>query len=162
MTGVHWHCPVSTADSCIYTIIVLTHLLVCIVSISSYGLKFAFSAGFLAAFLPQVVAAIVMCIICFRKYQCDSALRALILWVGACIMFLVLHAVEDVVPSECHKTTWFLPCLSVVTKMSDCTQIHFSIRFFVELSRQKKRLETASVLSTISVQKDTTALAMRL
>lgn len=119
-------------------------LVIMSLSIASYGLKFLFEGGFLVAFLPQVVAAIAMCVWCFRRYNGPEAAWALGFWVSACLVFLILHEVESVIPATWHEHQAFEPIRSFVTKVSDCTQIHFSIRFFVAMFRQKHTTMMAS------------------
>merc|ERR1711990_305750 len=122
----------------------LRALVIMSLSIASYGLKFLFEGGFLVAFLPQVVAAIVMCVWCFRRYNGPEAAWALGFWVSACLVFLILHEVEYLLPTTWHQHEAFEPTRSFVTKACDCTQTHFSIRFFVAMFRQKHTTTMAS------------------
>jgi hypothetical protein len=102
-------------------------------SIASYGLKFAWpsdeqegeqaseqtgeQAGFLAALLPQVAAAILMCVVCFHRYRSRAAGVALARWVTACALFLVLHEVEALLPEHVVDAGWFEPARSVAAKV---------------------------------------------
>ena len=109
-------------------------------SIGSYFLKFAFppaeqEIGFLIAFLPQVAGAIIMCCLCFRRFRSAAAAKALIVWVTACMFFLVLSAV-DVGDSFALQTA-----RTIAVQLCDNTQIHFSIRFFVCMFRVKHSRE---------------------
>lgn len=99
-------------------------------SIASYFLAFAFddpNTGFYLAFGPQVAGAIIMCVLCFRRYRSAAAARALVMWVSACGCFLLLNVLPGLPPVV--KTALIQVC--------DNTQIHFSIRFFVCMFRMK-------------------------
>jgi len=123
-------------------------------SIASYGLKLLLPPpatptssggsgdnfhvdGFVLALLPQVVAAIAMCIYCVRRYGNSSARKYLAAFLLACVAFLVLHAVDDMLPRTIISMPWYHPLKHLCIKISDCTQIHFSIRFFVAMFWEK-------------------------
>jgi hypothetical protein len=125
-------------------------------SIASYFLTFAFDdpdIGFNIAFLPQVVVCVAMCVVCFCRFRSVAAGRALALWVSACTLFLILHTVHP-------KTVTGDTVLTIVTQCCDCTQIHFSIRFFVCMFRSKhaRTAVAPANLPTVSTTPETAGL----
>jgi len=121
-------------------------------SISSYALTFALAdqeTGFNVAFLPQVVGAIVMCVVCFRRFRSAAAGKALAIWVSACILFLLQEAVMAAHVGPGKALEGFEAPLTITTQICDCTQIHFSIRFFVCMYRSKHAREAAAAGATI-------------
>jgi len=104
-------------------------------SIASYFLVFAFGdreTGFLIALMPQVVAAIAMCVYCFCRVPSRGAAKALFMWVAACICFLIFQNWYGDMAAAVGPTV-----ATLAIKTCDCTQIHFSTRFFTCLFRTK-------------------------
>jgi len=130
--GVEWGLQLlGPAGSGLRAVVIMT------LSIASYFLTFAFddpNIGFYIAFAPQCAAAILMCVICFCRYRSAAAARALVMWVSACGVFLVLNMVTGLPPV-------LQTCL---IQLCDNTQIHFSIRFFVCMFRMKHGGEDVS------------------
>lgn len=111
------------------------------ISIASIGLKYLVvpaKVGYVIALVPQVLGAFSMCIYCIRQYYSQQAMRALCFFLLASMAFLVLHVIDGLLPAALTGAAGYETGKLFIITLCDNSQIHFSIRFFVEMFRTKR------------------------
>merc|ERR1712232_1219395 len=82
--------------------------------------------------------AIIMGAYCLKLFYSHQARNALCIFLVGCVGFLLLHEIDFLMPTFLTDWEHYQTAKIVVIKLCDNIQIHFSIRFFVEMYRTKK------------------------
>lgn len=114
-------------------------LVIILVSISSIVLDYMGlgKIGYHLAIVPQVIFSVLIAICGLFKYYSDKAFLNFIIFLSACMFFLILHEIDIVIPNFILNMRYYETFKILLIKICDNVQIHYSIRLFIEMFHKK-------------------------